>query len=656
MSASRKVWISGAAGLLVLLSNIGCVSSSSKPSLSVDAQAEALSHFSFGLLAEASGDSVTALRELEAAIRLDPAETTLYPPAAAVALKLDRPDDALRMARQLEKEQPGTLASLLLLARIYTFTGQPGEAEVFFRQAEAGFPKNPEAQLSLARFFLSQEKPEKAIQTLEAAIEQQNRSAKIFHLLGTLYFEKSRRQTDPQLFRMMTLAGIGFLEKSLEIDPSDPIKRQQIGYAYLSIKQPEAALSALEKARVSLSTDLMLARQVLELSIQIKPIQETIELCEKLAGQTKMERELWFQVLVEQALTEHRAALIEYFEEQLLRKKPPIFYFAQLSSLYLDDERYADAEATLLRAIELHPADTRLQTVLGYLHLRQEKYEEAYSAFDRVRTDPENAAWTQNPFFALNFMVAAQKTDRLEEAVSTLASTHTNNPAVLNQYMHSLLTGESPVSAVAAIDLLESFHRLSPETIEVLYYLTLLQTEEGEYAEALKTAQQFEMLAQTRENTDILDASFYYQYATLHERTGRFDEAENFFFKAIEMGDPPTIASAQNYIAYMWAEQGEKLELGLTLIEKALTAEPDNPAFMDTLGWIYYMQGRYKEALHLLKTAGNLLNEDPVIWEHLGDTYLKLGNPAAARKHWEKALELSPGAEHLNERIKENTP
>ena len=252
-------------------------------------------------------------------------------------------------------------------------------------------------------------------------------------------------------------------------------------------------------------------------------------------------------------------------------------------------------------------------------------------------------------------MIAAQKSDHLEEAVNTLASTYTNDPVVLNQYMHSLLTGESPISVGAAIDLLESFHQLSPKAAEALYYLTLLQAEEKEYETALGNAQQFERLAQDQGNTNLLDGFFYYQYATLHERTGQIEAAEKYFFKTIEMGDAAMAASAQNYLAYMWAERGEKLEFGLALIEQALSAEPDNAAFIDTLGWIYYMQGRYEEALTQLKIASELFSEDSTIWEHMGDTYLKLGNPTAAQEHWKKALDLSPDEQRLKDRLTNKT-
>ena len=574
--SKRVAWT---AGLMVLLCISGCTTPFSKPPLSVKAQAEAFSHFSLGLLAEAAGDSVAALEHLESAIRIDPSAKKLYPPAVSIALKLERPEDALRLALRLNAENPNELNTLLLLARVYVLTDHPAEAETVFNQVASEFPETPEAHLNLSRLFLSQ-------------------------------------------------------------------------------KQFEKALVALENARTLLPEDLMLARQVLELSIQSDTYDHALELSETLPEETGKTPEAWLQFLAEKTPPEHREKLIEYLEGKLQEKSPHVFYYTLLSSLYLDDERTAKAKTTLQTALVIYPDNDRLRTVLGHIHLQEENYDDAYATFNHVRTHSPDSEWVQNPFFAFNFIIAAQKSDHLEEAVATLASTYTNDPVFLTQYMHSLCSGQSPISIRSAIDLLQSFHQRNPTAIEALYYLTLLQTEEEEFVAALENAREFEALAQNQEKTNLLDGFFYYQYASLYERTGQLEAAEKLFFKAIELGDPVTVASAQNYIAYMWAERGEKLEFGLNLVEQALSAEPENAAFIDTRGWIYYMQGRYQDALIQLKTACKIFSGDASIWEHLGDTYLKLGNPTAARKHWKKALELSPELEHLNERIEtgENVP
>ncbi|MCK4910979.1 MAG: tetratricopeptide repeat protein, partial [Thermodesulfovibrionales bacterium] len=59
----------------------------------------------------------------------------------------------------------------------------------------------------------------------------------------------------------------------------------------------------------------------------------------------------------------------------------------------------------------------------------------------------------------------------------------------------------------------------------------------------------------------------------------------------------------------------------------------------DSLGWVYYKMGNYKKALKILKKATGIVQDDPVIFEHLGDAYIATGNSAKAKEAWLRALE-----------------
>ena len=75
------------------------------------------------------------------------------------------------------------------------------------------------------------------------------------------------------------------------------------------------------------------------------------------------------------------------------------------------------------------------------------------------------------------------------------------------------------------------------------------------------------------------------------------------------------------------------------LIKKALGFEPDNGAYIDSLGWYYFKKGKFKEALNELEKAAALMS-DPEIYDHLGEVFLKLGNRDFAKLNWEKSLKL----------------
>jgi len=96
--------------------------------------------------------------------------------------------------------------------------------------------------------------------------------------------------------------------------------------------------------------------------------------------------------------------------------------------------------------------------------------------------------------------------------------------------------------------------------------------------------------------------------------------------------------------------RGINLDEALEHIQKALEIDPENGAYIDSLGWVYFQQGEYIKAREELKKAIRLI-KDPVIYEHLGDTYDKLGETGRALDAYRKGLELDAENEKLREKI-----
>lgn len=106
-----------------------------------------------------------------------------------------------------------------------------------------------------------------------------------------------------------------------------------------------------------------------------------------------------------------------------------------------------------------------------------------------------------------------------------------------------------------------------------------------------------------------------------------------------------------NNYSYTLAERGEKLDIALEMAKKAVEQEPENPAYLDTIGWVYFKLGNYEKAKeYILKAVEK--GGSPVVVEHLGDVYFKLGDKEKAIEYWKKALEKNPSNEKLKEKIK----
>ena len=123
-----------------------------------------------------------------------------------------------------------------------------------------------------------------------------------------------------------------------------------------------------------------------------------------------------------------------------------------------------------------------------------------------------------------------------------------------------------------------------------------------------------------------------------HEREGERGEAESAFRRALEI--EPGFHPALNYLGYMLAEKGERLEEALGLVRRAVALEPDNGAYVDSLGWAHFQLGQYQEALSFLERAARLEPGDATIYEHLADTYRALGRADDALQHYRRALAL----------------
>jgi cytochrome c-type biogenesis protein CcmH/NrfG len=102
----------------------------------------------------------------------------------------------------------------------------------------------------------------------------------------------------------------------------------------------------------------------------------------------------------------------------------------------------------------------------------------------------------------------------------------------------------------------------------------------------------------------------------------------------------------------MWAEHNMHLSEAEEMIRRALKSDPSNGAYLDSLGWVEFRQGKFEQALaDLQRAAQNMSRDDPVVFDHLGDTYLQLNRTAQALEAWQKAARLEPQDRKLAEKI-----
>jgi tetratricopeptide (TPR) repeat protein len=124
--------------------------------------------------------------------------------------------------------------------------------------------------------------------------------------------------------------------------------------------------------------------------------------------------------------------------------------------------------------------------------------------------------------------------------------------------------------------------------------------------------------------------------ATAYEAAGQLDAAEKELRQLVSAD--PLNADALNSLSYMFADRGLRLDEAIELAQRAVKIEPENPAYLDTLGWALFKQGRIDEAAAPLGKAATSLAGNSVIQDHHGDVLSKRGRTAEAIAAWERAL------------------
>ena len=133
------------------------------------------------------------------------------------------------------------------------------------------------------------------------------------------------------------------------------------------------------------------------------------------------------------------------------------------------------------------------------------------------------------------------------------------------------------------------------------------------------------------------DLLVLFTLAATYEQTEQFDRAEKAFRDLIAAD--PKHASGLNYLGYMLAERGRKLDEAVSLINRALEIDADNPAYLDSLGWAYFKLSRFDDAVSPLERAAKGAPDSTVIQEHLGDLYVKLKRYRDAEAAFSRALD-----------------
>ncbi|MFH1379468.1 MAG: tetratricopeptide repeat protein [bacterium] len=373
------------------------------------------------------------------------------------------------------------------------------------------------------------------------------------------------------------------------------------------------------------------------------------------------------------------ARAIEYLKKYIaIDPQSPEVYF-ELGMLYQTSSKkgYERAVKSFEKAVELDPAFFNAYLGLAQLQEKHNNYTESIAAYENcLELDPDNKLLRAHLGILYLHVGDVKKAEEIymeaaggesPEDLSSLfwlgiLTEDTKDWPNAIRYLEQSIKEKKDVQSLLrlsyyyiktnkrkkAMELLHEAKIVDPEDIQIRIFLAYGYQEIGSIPEAIKELEEIVVL-------DPNHFESYFQLGVLYEQQGKFYKAIPYFYKALEI-DPQSPA-ASNYLGYSYADRRIKLDEAERLIKTALEKEPDNPAYLDSIGWIYYRNEKYADALAELAKAEKG-SEDPIITDHLGDAYWALAvvsEGKASMEHalnsWKKALTKNPSDKAVQYKI-----
>jgi len=507
-------------------------------------------------------------------------------------------DNVLKLAieqyERIVKIEPNNIDDRLLLGRLYRLNNDLQKAENELKTAVQLDPNSEEAITTLALLYSEEGDTAHALQVL-SSVPATGRSAKLYSALGTTYEQRKDYKNAIEAYK-----------KAIQLDRDNLDAIRGLAENLLNDGQMDAALDQYKVIADANPEDAQTYLRIAEIYRKQEKYDLALESLKKAETMVPDSMEVPYNVaLVYQA--QGRSDEAAKILQDLLRKteKP--------------DNNYSQSDRSN-RAVFIER--------LGRIHRDQSNYSAAVETFRKMLTLGDESAESGYQEIIDTYREAKQwpqATAAAKEAVQKLP-----NNRDLRMVLDAQLadTGDADKALADVRSLLKG----TAEDRPVYVALAQMNTRLKRWADAeaaLNKAEQLSTKPEDKQYVAFLRGSTY-------ERQKKYDEAEAEFRKVLAA--EPQSAVTLNYLGYMNADRGVRLEESLNYIKQAVSLEPGNGAYLDSLGWAYFRLGKYDLAEENLNKASQHMGSDPSVQEHLGDLYQKTGRLKLAAAHWERAL------------------
>jgi tetratricopeptide (TPR) repeat protein len=608
--------------------------------LSPDKAAEAYSQFLLGRHLETADDIDGAIAAFKRAAQLDPGASDVTAELAGLFMRQNRLEEAIAAADQSLKIQPSNREAHRVLGIVYATLVENGRRGNGRGQASPQENLNkaiqhleqaldrtvgesdPNVRATLSRLYLSADSYDKAIPLLVDLVNQEPGWSDGPTLLAQAYAKSGRNaeaiswltdaaREDPDLYP--TLAG--FYEREGRWNEAAGAYAQAIKESPRSTELKTQYVSAL--MNVGGRESLTRARDVLNEMLSAKPADP---------------RALYQLSQVQRRMGDSAAAEDAARKIIAVNGRSPMGYYAL--AMVLEERRQyqavVDALAPAVAEFKARPGTNQATDLglllphLGFSYQELGDYDKAIAAFEEAhKLAPTDASITA---YVVQANLSAKKYTAALELARKARAENGGDLRFARLEAQALRQTGKPDEAVS---LMQEYVRQQPDKPEA--YVALAQI----YQDTKRGADAVKMLQDAQQKFPS-DTTIPFELGAVLDKQKRFADAESAFRQVLSKD--PEHAPALNYLGYMLAERGERLDESVDFLKKALEIEPDNGSYLDSLGWAYYKAEKLDLAVTNLERAAAQLQTNSVIQDHYGDVLFKLSRFDDAIAAWNKAI------------------
>ena len=501
---------------------------------------------------------------------------------------------AVEQYEALARLEPKNPDNHLMLGGLYIIDRELGKAEAQLKIALQADPTSEEAVTQLARLYNEQGNPKLSIETL-SAVPEAARTSKMYSALGATY----EQQKDYK-------AAVSAYQRALSLDKDSLEAMRGLAQNLANDNQMEAALSAYKAFASAEPQDWQALVEMSRIYRHMGKFDQALDTLKKAEALDQDSLEIAYEesiVLEAEGKFDDSAELLQ---KLLTRTTTPdgnysagerqnrALFLERLGNIYKETGRPLLAAESFRKMTELggDEASRGYQELVDAYRDQKQWSDATRVAQEAVQKFPDDKSLKMT--LALQLADDGKPEDGLKMAKATLKG--------------------------------DKSDRESYVTISQIYI------KEKRWKEAEDALNEGDKLANRPEEKAYVQ---YYQ-GMFYERQKKYDQAEQAFRQILQEdpNNPPTL----NYLGYMLADHNVRLEEAFNMIKRAVDLDPQNGAYLDSLGWVYFKLGKYDEAEDNLRRAADKTPYDATIQDHLGELYAKTGKLKLAAMHWERAL------------------